>query len=425
MINRTSVAILLLAAVGILGCSQPLPEPPEITSATVHEPRDRGFSGLRTLSAGGAILDSDVIVRATLTGTSTTTTEGTIERASPETGWVPVAETGWVPVVKFEFRVNEYLKGTGPDAITAVLIDRTDHATQAAAEAAVPQLLAAHDTHWDGREALLFLKNDLWGWLWGDNSTLSILAAADHFSIGAYNTYGGRPADSYSLHSYGKRAWLPAVAGAVSRGGRSSNPDPAFLLQDPRMFSAGGGRGGRSSVGGAETIRLSGIKALVKEIADKTRGRGDEVVRCLRGHYHNRELLEERQARGELPYVTAYGLPSGAPAGTIIYQQRGGPDPDDIQLGNWSYGKPPDNVGRLWLEGPDAGIAEITAIDIRPFTHTVYEDERIRFRKSIRTVRPLPAGILCLLPESPVGVGTGLRQLRRGQKDRRTRAKST
>ena len=82
----------------------------------------------------------------------------TIARADYLSSRSSVTSVGdtWIALHEFRFEVHEYLKGSGPDEIGVVVGAYFD--TDADAEWAKPLVAKAHDTRWDGREAVVFLN---------------------------------------------------------------------------------------------------------------------------------------------------------------------------------------------------------------------------------------------------------------------------
>ena len=136
MFNRTWLSALLLVSVALFACGQQ----DQPVAPAGYEIGDEIYTGGR--SEEEMILASSVIVRANLTGMSTSTVQTTAEPGS----------SYWTPVLKFRFRVLEYLKGTGPTEIDALVTDGGYHDTQATARAQLPRMQAAHDTQWDDRQ---------------------------------------------------------------------------------------------------------------------------------------------------------------------------------------------------------------------------------------------------------------------------------
>ena len=166
MNKRRWLPMLCLVAAALVACSQetdepgvvqPTPEAPVITLVTevppsgtpirthvnseaskatksyTPTPRQSGTDPfLGTVSKEELILASDTIVRASLL--SATSTAAT----STEPDW-----PGWKAVLEFRFQVHEYLKGTGPDKITAIVTESFTYNSEAEAQdlAARPRII--------------------------------------------------------------------------------------------------------------------------------------------------------------------------------------------------------------------------------------------------------------------------------------------
>ena len=94
------------------------------------------------------ILDSDVIVRASLvSATAVTETVPSGEGISPT----------YRPVHELRFTVHEYLQGTGPAQIVVVRGEHT-YATDQEALTFANRFLSERNTTWDNQQGVLFLK---------------------------------------------------------------------------------------------------------------------------------------------------------------------------------------------------------------------------------------------------------------------------
>ena len=136
MFNRNRLLLLMLWCVALVhvACGQ-------ASVQTVSESGSgRPESGPTSLEE--RLLLSDVVARVRLISADGRALDGT---------------NSYTAVLEFRFRVLEYLKGSGGAEVVAVTIDEDRYDTASAARAAVPGMVAARDTRWDGREAIVFM----------------------------------------------------------------------------------------------------------------------------------------------------------------------------------------------------------------------------------------------------------------------------
>ena len=319
------------------------------------------------------ILDSDVIVRATMTSS---------------TAEVFQDAGGYRVKVKFSLNVSEYLKGSGATSTTAVWIDGLGTAgdilpwpsaayeTRAKAEVRKAEILANRDPRWDNREAIFFLRNGEVGW-----------GASEYaLGLGDGGEYGD---DMYSLHSRRSRSWLPAAASAGgASSGASGGEAREFLLDVPQA----GGAVGASSGTTTPTITLGNLKKRIREVAaEYNGGDGSEAYKwCVREKYAFERMARQSQMESR-DYLSndhyhhlRHALTSGQPANTLLFER------------NWS-GAYPDTKARTWFEGGNAALFSVVQGTSTPYdfdrdgVFTAGVDE-IRYIEYFRVVRPLPAG---------------------------------
>lgn len=192
-----------------------LQEPGRAETSKTYSPPP--FDGVRALEE--KILISDAIARVQLLSVSTSVRRYTW--ASPTDRYVATLE--------FRFRVHEYLKGSGPNEVTAFVTDNTNpQGTTEEAQELLVDIAAWRPTQWDDRQAIVFMVAD-WEWVPDTSSP-------DIYYMGTISVSGG---DGYSVESRHDRNWLPAAAATAETGGRRavvSPPDPEdqeFLLEPP------------------------------------------------------------------------------------------------------------------------------------------------------------------------------------------------
>ncbi len=308
------------------------------------------------------ILDSDVIVRATMASSTSEVFHNTVDYRAK---------------LKFRLNVSEYLKGSGPTSIVAVWVDGTGYDTRAKAEARKARILASRDTQWDNREAVFFLRNGAADW----EASEYALGLGHEFKLG--HEYGD---DLYSLHSERNRRWLPAAASAA---GASSVDAREYLLDVPHT----GGAVGASSGTTAPTISLGNLKKRIKEVtAEYNGGDGSEAYKeCVKGKYAFERMVRHSQLEGD-DYLSndyyhhlKHALASGQPANSVLHQRE-------------NHGIYPDQKARTWLEGGDAALFSVvqgtsTPVDYDEDGVLTAGADGIYFTETFRTVRPLPAGV--------------------------------
>ena len=333
------------------------PMTPETTETTLgHTPV--AYYGVVSLEE--LILESDIVARVELLGMSTSTSPYEYTKLDGSPG------TSGCQNLNFRFRVNEYLKGSGASEIVAVA--DTCHATleQAQATTTMAETVSLHDPQWDSREAIVMLTRS------GSQYRLGLVGR-------------GGEESSYQIPSRHSKRWLPAAqttVGDTSEG--ESTFETHFLLDIPSTststVSVGSGESGSQPEAGAPTISLAALRALVASIQTELSTSDDEVHRrCLESYYYRVRLHRYHRSTGFWPVVRNHEISSGQPAGVVLRQRFTG------------FGKPPEDVGRNWFEGPDADIVRFAYSGIQP--SDIHDpNTAIRFNEIIETARPVPAG---------------------------------
>ena len=124
MTYRRWLSVLLLVCSILYGCGQK--EPPTVNDERIPGPVMVSTDLVPYVGLSGKeqqILRADTIVRGELWGMSTTTADWQEHNGSWKHG----------PILEFRFRVLEYLKGSGPDEIYAVVYSNTIVDTEDAA----------------------------------------------------------------------------------------------------------------------------------------------------------------------------------------------------------------------------------------------------------------------------------------------------
>ena len=167
--------------------------------AETAPPAGAGLLGSGPFYAGPASLEeriagADVIARVRLRSVSS----GAELRELTKDG--PLKH---LAALEHRFDVLEYLKGSGGGELLAVVNELFDHETAERAAEAGAALLAARDTRWDGREAIIFLWNGL--------------QQSDRYLLGSIITDWGYFGDGYTIASPHDKAWLPAASDGAHR----------------------------------------------------------------------------------------------------------------------------------------------------------------------------------------------------------------
>ena len=290
------------------------------------------------------IAASDVVGRVLLQSTNAVATQDYLFKTQEELDHMVALE--------YTFNVVEYLKGTGDAQVTAVVTVYKDYDTVAEAEAAKADSLALHDTHWDSREGIVFLDDDL---PQGNGSKLR---------LGWTGPTNSDSDDYYSIASCCARFWLPAAS--VNSGSESSSrqqSSPTFLLEVPSDSGPSAQDGqpgprtaGATSMSNPPTITLADLRSKVasieQEIAD---GGGSDAYReCIRLKYQEKgwvDALKETHFPDGGYFQRRHDeqIASGLPAGTVAYTS-------DNQALGWQEGDP--IRGEFWVTKHDAEFFE-------------------------------------------------------------------
>ena len=315
------------------------------------------------------IVERDTVVVATLSTT-------TAEVITPSGGYWP---GGHSIGVFFHLDVSEYLVGSGPASITALAVTGTRsngdvYATVTEAEADIPRVLAARDSTWDDREAVIFLDSD------SDlvNGMVDHVVDGDDEFYMAYGPAGKNPDDGYvyngySLHDRNEKLWLPSA----NTGG--TGDDREFLLAVPEQ--------------GVEdkTITIRNLKQVIGIVGAKlSAGDGsDKYKTCLRHVYRLESDNEYRKKTGQVdedyhvyrPDPDDLFMESGQPAGVEVYKFENG--------GVASTTDEDSERTRVWLSGDDSGHFSVRNGSLRPYPGSPIGHV---FDISVVSARPLPPG---------------------------------
>ena len=362
---RTAIITLLvgvtamLLGCGLLGDSGQVAqesEAPPSSPATMVGPFVAPSAGSMIAYDGPSSLEarifaSPVIARVRLDSVSSAAESGTIFDGS----------TKYIVILAFSFSVLEYLKGSGANDVVAVWDADPVFDTRQEAEAALPEIVAARDTQWDAREAIVFLQNS--------QTYLPSTQQTGRYYLSWER--GSDLDDNYSIASRYNKLWLPAAA-AVGAPSQPSGDQQRFLLDVP------------PASGTAPTITLGEIKTRIAGVAAKLdAGDGSEEYReCVQRTYQFEGRKRHRVATtgGGLHRVAPdIELDSGLATSTVAYEDTG-------------YGYLPNKRGRVWFDGEDADLFSIQFGDPVPWDSSGDGvNDSIYYARRLLSSRPLPA----------------------------------
>ena len=299
---------------------------------------------------------------------------------------------GFQPLVEVKFRVLEYLKGSGPNEIVAVL-DYVGQPYTVKADVLVEAgvMLARRDTQWDSREAIVFLKDY--------HEDFDSIGKSGRYWMGNFTHYG---MDGYTIASQFHRYWLPAAATTTSRSrarGSGAGGEQQFLLglpNDPYADLRVGRTPPPSSTGTRTTrstpaqqsngaMGLSALKARINAVeAEITAGDGsDEYANCVFHKYRVIRKVRELTSENKVPEELSREIASGQPSGTAVFK-----DPFPAVPGLY-----PNKEGRYWASGADAELfAASTFGGAQDDWDGDGTNDSYFYGRQVSTVRPLPAG---------------------------------
>ena len=269
--------------------------------------------------------------------------------------------------VKCHFSVSEYLMGSGSNNITAIMVSLERFDSQQEAEDGASAILAKRNTALDGRDTILFLRED------DPNEIFSrSLLSGDEYFLTAGGDFVGEA--FYSLSSRYDRQWLPA-AGTTTTGDRQE-----FLLAVPEPGIT------------SPTITLGELKRRVAYVdAELNGGDGSEAYReCIQWKYiYDREQQWQRTHDGRESghwYAPRQEdvFVSGQASGAILYEYREG----------FADADPPEAKAKLWIDGQDSALfaVELGGLRTAPDWDRDGQPSGFVFDQRVVSERPIPAG---------------------------------
>ena len=284
------------------------------------------------------------------------------------------AEGEYAVVVKLHLEVEEYLNGSGSNVITGVWPSFMHYDSMAEAEADRESLVAKRTTPYDDLEAIFFLTDDFW--------IYEAAKADDTYYMDATNGFAGTLwYDTIDVRDLVNRLWLPAnnVGAGASR---------EYLLALPGSNLAGSDHATESST---STITLAALKARIAAVnaeLNKSGGTTADRRQCLTNKYRSERNYAYYKAEFGREHAhkareTHYTIESGAPAGTLIYEE-------------WTIALSPDEKATtVWLEGNDSSLFEMADGDSLPGDNNsviLGPKGSIAYPHQLTNVRPLPSG---------------------------------
>ena len=306
---------------------------PGVATATFHA----------SIALQGATTPEELIfLSTTVARVRLLSAEAGVRRYPPEDGKAPA------PVLAFRFRVIEYLKGDGDDALTVRVlakdspwtgghyINPSSHAPTPDANAALRTAqarLAERDTRWDDMEAVVFLRPSRF------ESESSVYEFSWRHWSSTPGLHNYAITSDYDNAHFPNRAWLPGGAAAKDS---SAPSEPRYFTSAPSVQP---GALSQTRVPpaspSAPSISLSEIKALVAASEDMlTKGKDIPGFEdCVRAKYKFDALYKKYPPEMSFNEVA---IPSGQPAGHRLS------DP---------YARPPAAYyDRWWFAGPDSHL---------------------------------------------------------------------
>ena len=311
-------------------------------------PSPRGATSLEE-----RIANADMIARVQLMSVSSNVNTARYV----EQWWGPyyrTNQTAHAATLEFRFQVIEYLKGlssTGSgvvgqnEVVVAVVMDLEEYYdVEAEARDALSSIVAARDTRWDDREAIIFLRNS-------DDSLPSTSQSGRYF-LGLL-TIGGVD-DGYTIASDWNKLWLPAEVASPSVGDHQR-----FLMDVP-------------SATAVPTITLGDLKTRIAEVESSLNGGDgtDDFKKCVLETYRRERVLAWRLTQPQ----NYDGDGTGPPDNLSLYSgTRNGITVHEVDSSRFH----PDAVHQNWIDGEDSELFRVGLDDPK---------------KRLTSTRPLPKG---------------------------------
>ena len=300
--------------------------------------------------AGDLLLEEKIIRYNTIVQATMTSVSSEVVLASDV--YRGTVDSRYRVVLKFNLTVHEYLKGSGPENITAVWLGSITHETSAQAESARAAIVQRRDTQWDDERAIVFLTGNHGGNMEAFGTVLTeLLQRNNHFYFSSGARYNHND-DRYSLHSPSRVLWFPAPR-------TSGSASSTYMMSLPPN---------------SQSVSLDDLKQTIASVAaELAEDNSEKYQECVVKKYeHMRNVRNWPGGRGRefTLWDLSPSIGSGLPAGAEI-------DRRDFRN---AY---PDPVP-TWLDGADSAL-----FGVSPRTSTTDGFEQAEI---ISTTRPLPGG---------------------------------
>ena len=266
-----------------------------------------------TASLEEIIVGSDVIARARFVSASRASLN--IVMTLPNADRTVVSY--YIPAMEYRFRMLEYLKGSGPNEVVAIVYERRGETFQTAEGARLlgTNLVAERDTTWDSREAVVFLE-DL-------SAIPGFVAPADRYSLGSEI--------AHAIDSPHAKSWLPtadAPSQTETRTTGTNADSKKYLLDAPTGFSSSATtRSLPTTITNAPTIALGKLKQKITDLqAEVDAGDGsEEYSKCVYWKYalaNQVEHVKEERGGDYYQYRDEAHIESGLPSAAEVAKDR-------------------------------------------------------------------------------------------------------
>ena len=326
-----------------------VPVPPPTSS--VAPPAPSVSMAIPLPEAGDLLLEEKIIIYNTVVQATMTSVSSEVVLASDI--YRGTVDSRYRVVLKFNLTVHEYLKGSGPENITAVWLGSITHETSAQAESARTAIVQRRDTQWDDKKAVVFLTGNHGGNMEAFGTVLTeLLQRNNHFYFSSGARYSHAD-DRYSLHSPSRVLWFPEQP-------PSGSASSTYMMSLPPN---------------SQSVSLGDLKRTIASVATElAKDNSEGYQECVVKKYeHMRNVRNWPIGRG-LEYTNwdlAPTIGSGLPVGT--------------ETNRSDFLNPYPDPAPTWLDGTDSALFSV-------YTGPSTTDEGFDGAEIISTTRPLPGG---------------------------------